>query len=60
MEKCLQSGEFQSTLPVKGATVSKVILAVDSEFQSTLPVRGATRSSSIVQPYSFDFNPRSP
>ena len=42
MEKCLQSGEFQSTLPVKGATVSKVILAVDSEFQSTLPVRGAT------------------
>ena len=35
--------EFQSTLPVRGATVSSVVLLSSVVlFQSTLPVRGAT------------------
>ncbi len=35
--------EFQSTLPVRGATVDDAtVTQVHFQFQSTLPVRGAT------------------
>jgi len=34
--------QFQSTLPVKGATLSDVTLTAPAAFQSTLPVKGAT------------------
>ena len=33
---------FQSTLPVRGATIAKCLLQSPGQFQSTLPVRGAT------------------
>ena len=33
---------FQSTLPVKGATIAAGIVAAIPQFQSTLPVKGAT------------------
>ena len=35
--------EFQSTLPVRGATFLYEADGEDAEFQSTLPVRGATK-----------------
>ena len=35
-------GEFQSTLPVRGATPTIARCIATIEFQSTLPVRGAT------------------
>ena len=34
--------KFQSTLPMKGATVSRPTLRAASWFQSTLPMKGAT------------------
>ncbi len=34
---------FQSTHPVKGATLSVIVLSVILTFQSTHPVKGATR-----------------
>ena len=37
--------EFQSTLPVRGATEERInAINGTKEFQSTLPVRGATRT----------------
>ena len=55
------SAIFQSTLPMRGATFSTVVLfRLSTLFQSTLPMRGATR---CVRP-SFatlsHFNPHSP
>ena len=35
--------KFQSTLPVRGATLKSILGPEVFEFQSTLPVRGATR-----------------
>ena len=41
---------FQSTLPVRGATLLIVIFATTLfTFQSTLPVRGATRRTAIIE-----------
>ena len=37
--------EFQSTLPVRGATTDTAAAAAKVLFQSTLPVRGATIDS---------------
>ena len=34
--------QFQSTLPVRGATRTTMWISVPTTFQSTLPVRGAT------------------
>ena len=34
--------KFQSTLPVKGATIIIVLVVFTGIFQSTLPVKGAT------------------
>ena len=39
---------FQSTLPVRGATVLVRGLAVITSFQSTLPVRGATSQPNLI------------
>ena len=36
--------EFQSTLPVRGATTYRYRVYASRRFQSTLPVRGATRA----------------
>ena len=38
--------EFQSTLPLRGATFSVGFIPLESQFQSTLPLRGATRPAS--------------
>ena len=35
-------GQFQSTLPIRGATFSFSVSLCSCEFQSTLPIRGAT------------------
>ena len=36
---------FQSTLPMKGATMSSYGADLASKFQSTLPMKGATATS---------------
>ena len=38
----LSMGIFQSTLPLRGATVAFGAFDVAEQFQSTLPLRGAT------------------
>ena len=38
--------KFQSTLPLRGATLGNAICQLGYQFQSTLPLRGATRSAS--------------
>jgi len=51
---------FQSTLPVKGATVgNRILIAQDSQFQSTLPVKGATLPIFRKNYPPSRFNPRS-
>ncbi len=46
--------EFQSTLPVRGATSRPVAMPLsEAVFQSTLPVRGATMQLRIVLFYSY-------
>ena len=39
---------FQSTLPVRGATIRSLLCFADMLFQSTLPVRGATGGGGFV------------
>ena len=59
--KALQDLKFQSTHPVWGATIQKLVGASDDDlFQSTHPVWGATAPipSSITQ--RVNFNPRTP
>ena len=52
---------FQSTLPVRGATIALFeFLTGSGIFQSTLPVRGATNSAMPDEAGKEDFNPRSP
>ena len=51
---------FQSTRPVRGATIfspASVLLAL---FQSTRPVRGATRRANRPMAATSNFNPRAP
>ena len=55
-----QDGQFQSTLPARGATVVKVRVRLIEPFQSTLPARGATIPARRVSRGSTHFNPRSP
>ena len=52
--------QFQSTLPVRGATYPKNAPFAESIFQSTLPVRGATLSYRSFITARHNFNPRSP
>ena len=52
---------FQSTLPARGATLSRVLFALHNRpFQSTLPARGATKRVASAESGADDFNPRSP
>ena len=46
--------EFQSTLPVWGATFNSGKVVITSLFQSTLPVWGATKSYELIS-FSFIF-----
>ena len=55
-----ETGIFQSTLPVRGATASALKSEYGIKFQSTLPVRGATRSFRAPPRAWIYFNPRSP
>ena len=52
--------EFQSTRPVRGATVSNQFFADIYVFQSTRPVRGATPGLSAERGEQKYFNPRAP
>ena len=52
--------EFQSTLPVWGATIVLPLAPPGPEFQSTLPVWGATSPRELCPSGNFNFNPRSP
>ena len=51
--------QFQSTLPLRGATYFLVSKWKISKFQSTLPLRGATTRTSLPW-FLVNFNPRSP
>ena len=51
---------FQSTLPVRGATMVPGVVGASGPFQSTLPVRGATAEYFADWVKDIDFNPRSP
>ena len=51
---------FQSTLPVGGATLIRVVTIYYAAFQSTLPVGGATISKLQLRASDLYFNPRSP
>ena len=50
---------FQSTLPARGATLTRSAVASKSRFQSTLPARGATPQVARTLTAEADFNPRS-
>ncbi len=56
----LTADVFQSTLPVRGATVWKLQSSITMIFQSTLPVRGATVFFRVSTCSNGYFNPRSP
>ena len=53
------SSKFQSTLPVKGATVKLGMLFMIPIFQSTLPVKGATEGES-APPSFYDISIHAP
>ena len=44
---------FQSTLPLRGATLVLILLVMCLKFQSTLPLRGATAKTAKKCSYSF-------
>ena len=53
--------KFQSTLPLRGATVKTTTPITTFElFQSTLPLRGATICPGRTDRSNHNFNPRSP
>ena len=52
--------QFQSTLPVRGATLVYGVTTSGAIFQSTLPVRGATVCGVKLHQIIRHFNPRSP
>ena len=51
--------EFQSALPLRGATIVRCILAHGVQFQSALPLRGAT-GMSVEQVNQFVISIRAP
>ena len=55
----LTSWEFQSTHPVRGATLEELIPVDPCRFQSTHPVRGAT-TLALHGAMTTNFNPRTP
>ena len=52
--------KFQSTPPVKAATMQEVFRKVHYKFQSTPPVKAATLQHCSVFAYRGHFNPRRP
>ena len=52
--------QFQSTLPIRGATARPLVYLHPAVFQSTLPLRGATGLQSPYGADSDNFNPHSP
>ena len=52
--------QFQSTLPLRGATYFGRFVKVFLAFQSTLPLRGATVGVRAKESKRRNFNPRSP
>ena len=54
------AAKFQSTLPVRGATIGNQTTTSKPKFQSTLPVRGATTGTTCGTSALWYFNPRSP
>ena len=53
-------GAFQSTRPMRGATLKASALVSYHSFQSTRPMRGATRTSDAGCRGYKNFNPRAP
>ena len=53
------SSAFQSTHPLRGATLICLMILPKNRFQSTHPLRGATRWHRRL-PVMLDFNPRTP
>ena len=53
-------GKFQSTHPLRGATVSHAVSTTFTPFQSTHPLRGATKRAFPRAQAERDFNPRTP
>ena len=51
---------FQSTHPMRGATLMSALTETSRTFQSTHPMRGATVSVSCVPFHHLHFNPRTP
>ena len=51
---------FQSTLPMRGATIRFCKSSRQNAFQSTLPMRGATAHADRIIKERWDFNPHSP
>ena len=51
---------FQSTRPIRGATLSAHSFRAATIFQSTRPIRGATGSTGTCTWRSANFNPRAP
>ena len=51
---------FQSTLPLRGATIALCRRRNTHLFQSTLPLRGATQSLQVHECRKLNFNPHSP
>ena len=61
--RCREVGieyKFQSTRPIRGATVSNNTRHTGHGFQSTRPIRGATSRLTASSKASMDFNPRAP
>ena len=52
--------KFQSTHPLRGATLKCKLLCCLFKFQSTHPLRGATLNHSVSPPFVGNFNPRTP
>ena len=60
---CAQSGifaPFQSTRPIRGATLKRTRNGERRPFQSTRPIRGATPGQGPLRPPESNFNPRAP
>ena len=56
-----ETEKFQSTLPLRGATMPGPVQTDIGPFQSTLPLRGATRWPPWHRSFwRWNFNPRSP
>ena len=57
----LHTDEFQSTRPLRGATVvTRTVTEGVAEFQSTRPLRGATKPTAELISSEQNFNPRAP